>query len=106
MDEKIRSALMKDEKTILDGEEAAATVSDDTIINDDNATVDDDDAWDDAVMVDDNATVDDVVADYDTEQIIRTPAAIAKGVTILDTYRVESEALKGGMGNVWRVHHM
>ena len=29
-----------------------------------------------------------------------------KGVTILDTYRVESDAIEsGGMGRVWRVHH-
>ena len=29
-----------------------------------------------------------------------------KGTTILDTYRVESDAIvSGGMGRVWRVHH-
>lgn len=29
-----------------------------------------------------------------------------KGVTILDTYRVENDAIEsGGMGRVWRVHH-
>ena len=32
-------------------------------------------------------------------------AAIQKGETILDTYRVESDAIEGGMGSVWRVHH-
>ena len=32
-------------------------------------------------------------------------AAIQKGSTILDTYRVESDAIEGGMGSVWRVHH-
>ena len=32
-------------------------------------------------------------------------AAIQKGDTILDTYRVESDAIEGGMGSVWRVHH-
>ena len=32
-------------------------------------------------------------------------AAIQKGETILDTYTVESEAIEGGMGSVWRVHH-
>ena len=32
-------------------------------------------------------------------------ATIQKGSTILDTYRVESDAIEGGMGSVWRVHH-
>ena len=31
--------------------------------------------------------------------------AIRKGETILDTYTVESDAIEGGMGSVWRVHH-
>jgi serine/threonine protein kinase len=31
--------------------------------------------------------------------------AIQKGVTLLGTYRVESDAIEGGMGSVWRVHH-
>ena len=35
----------------------------------------------------------------------RENIAIQKGDTILDTYRVESEAIEGGMGSVWRVHH-
>ena len=34
-----------------------------------------------------------------------TNAAIRKGETILDTYTVESDAIEGGMGSVWRVHH-
>ena len=32
-------------------------------------------------------------------------APIARGMTLLDTYRVESDAIEGGMGSVWRVHH-
>lgn len=30
---------------------------------------------------------------------------IRKGDEILETYRVESDAIHGGMGSVWRVHH-
>lgn len=30
---------------------------------------------------------------------------ITKGISILDTYEVVSEAIKGGMGSVWKVHH-
>ena len=30
---------------------------------------------------------------------------IHKGDPILETYRVESDAIHGGMGSVWRVHH-
>ncbi len=30
---------------------------------------------------------------------------IKKGDVILDTYRVEDDAIHGGMGSVWRVHH-
>lgn len=33
-------------------------------------------------------------------------AAIQKGAIILNAYRVESDAIEGGMGSVWRVHHM
>ena len=32
-------------------------------------------------------------------------AAIAHGDTLLSTYTVESDAIEGGMGSVWRVHH-
>ena len=32
-------------------------------------------------------------------------APFAKGSILLDTYRIESDPLKGGMGSVWRVHH-
>ena len=35
----------------------------------------------------------------------RENITIQKGETILDTYRVESDAIEGGMGSVWRVHH-
>ena len=31
--------------------------------------------------------------------------SINKGDTVLDTYKVESNAIQGGMGSVWRVHH-
>jgi len=30
---------------------------------------------------------------------------IEKGAAVLNTYRVESDAIEGGMGKVWRVHH-
>lgn len=32
-------------------------------------------------------------------------APIEKGRTLLDTYQIESNAIEGGMGKVWRVHH-
>ena len=32
--------------------------------------------------------------------------AIEKGATLLNTYRVESDEIRGGMGKVWRVHHL
>ncbi|MEA5047810.1 MAG: serine/threonine-protein kinase [Eubacteriales bacterium] len=31
--------------------------------------------------------------------------AIQKGMSLLETYRVESDAIEGGMGSVWRVRH-
>ena len=33
------------------------------------------------------------------------PGDYTPGDVLLDTYRVESQAIKGGMGAVWRVHH-
>ncbi len=32
--------------------------------------------------------------------------AYCKGTTLLDTYRIESEPMHGGMGSVWRVRHI
>jgi len=40
-----------------------------------------------------------------TETVEKENAAIKKGDTILDTYRVESDAIEGGMGSVWQVRH-
>lgn len=34
-----------------------------------------------------------------------SPGDYTPGNVLLDTYRVESQAIKGGMGAVWRVHH-
>ena len=34
-----------------------------------------------------------------------TTEVIEKGNTVLDTYKVLSDAISGGMGSVWRVHH-
>ena len=31
---------------------------------------------------------------------------IHRGDPILETYRVEDDAIHGGMGSVWRVHHL
>ena len=31
--------------------------------------------------------------------------SISKGITMLETYEVISEAIRGGMGSVWKVHH-
>ena len=39
----------------------------------------------------------------ETEQI--SNEQIQKGDELLETYRVESDAIRGGMGCVWRVHH-
>jgi len=38
--------------------------------------------------------------------LIISNTSIQKGSTILATYLVESDAIEGGMGSVWRVHHM
>ena len=32
-------------------------------------------------------------------------APFAKGTMLLDTYRIESDPIEGGMGSVWRVRH-
>ncbi|NMA38398.1 MAG: protein kinase, partial [Papillibacter sp.] len=52
--------------------------------------------------------VDAALSDAAAQGEVGVPAentAIRKGETILDTYTVESDAIKGGMGSVWRVHH-
>ncbi|CEO88254.1 hypothetical protein [Syntrophaceticus schinkii] len=95
--------MKKDEKTLPDSiRKHCRTVSDNATIDDDYATVDaaaiDNAALDDDATVDDDAAVpDNEAARYEGKAVI-----IAKGRTLLDTYRVESDAIEGGMGSVWR----
>ncbi len=91
--------MAKDEKTILDAEETVLD-SDETVLDADaaDATRPDDD---DATMPDD-ATVLDGEAASDNGSVA---PVIEKGASLLDTYRIESDAIEGGMGAVWRVHH-
>ncbi|HML68537.1 MAG TPA: protein kinase [Clostridia bacterium] len=62
----------------------------------------------DATVLDDGTTLleaalSDAAGQMDADA--RENIAIQKGDTILDTYRVESDVIEGGMGSVWRVHH-
>ena len=40
-----------------------------------------------------------------TGEVPKSNDSIVKGAAILDTYTVETDAIEGGMGSVWRVHH-
>ncbi|HOG01929.1 MAG TPA: serine/threonine-protein kinase [Clostridia bacterium] len=40
-----------------------------------------------------------------TGEVPKSNDSIVKGAVILDTYTVETDAIEGGMGSVWRVHH-
>ncbi|MDR3298770.1 MAG: serine/threonine protein kinase, partial [Candidatus Accumulibacter sp.] len=55
---------------------------------------------DDATVLESDATVLDREAVPNAIEVI-----IEKGALLLDTYRVESDAIQGGMGKVWRVRH-
>lgn len=54
----------------------------------------------------DNATVPDRGAAESTRLQTLVPFVIEKGITFLDSYQVQSEAIEGGFGKVWRVHHL
>ena len=55
----------------------------------------------DITVTDGGATVpDNQPADGDEGTV-----CIENGAILLDTYRIESDAIEGGMGRVWRVHH-
>ena len=57
---------------------------------------------------DDGATIPDDAAVLDSAEASDDRSAksvIEKGASLLDTYRIESNAIEGGMGAVWRVHH-
>ena len=61
-----------------------------------------------AALLDGGTTVQEATlfdAEGRSEITVKENAAIQKGDTILDTYRVETDAIEGGMGSVWRVHH-
>ena len=49
-----------------------------------------------------DATLDDALG---REEKSLSNEEIRKGDTLLDTYNVEADAISGGMGSVWRVHH-
>lgn len=62
----------------------------------------------DATILDDGTTMLEAALSDAAEQTdadANENIAIEKGDTILDTYRVDSDAIEGGMGSVWRVHH-
>lgn len=91
--------MAKDEKTILDTEETILD-SDETILDSDaaDATLPDND---DATMLNDATVLDGVTTSDDGSGM----PVIEKGASLLDTYRIESDAIEGGMGAVWRVYH-
>ena len=73
-------------------------------------TSEDKTVFDPGVAVSDGSTtlLDAVLSDAVAQGEIPVPtgnAAIVKGAAILDTYTVETDAIEGGMGSVWRVHH-
>lgn len=90
------------DKTVFDTgatvrEDVSTVYEGDTTIKESAATVPDggttllDAALSDAATREDEASVENI--------------AIRKGESILDTYTVETDAIEGGMGSVWRVHH-
>lgn len=81
---KNEKTILDTDETILDAEAADATLPDDVATMPDDATV-----------LDGEATSGDESASPVLEQ----------GASLLDTYRIESDAIEGGMGAVWRVHH-
>ena len=81
---KNEKTILDTDETILDAEAADATLPDDVATMPDDATV-----------LDGEATSGDKSASPVLEQ----------GASLLDTYRIESDAIEGGMGAVWRVHH-
>ncbi len=88
--------MAKEDKTVFDGSEMVPENGE--TLYDAGATVGESDSTvSDDVTVPDENTVEAVKA---TE----TPS-IEKGISLLDTYRVESKAIEGGMGKVWRVRH-
>ncbi|MDD3337084.1 MAG: protein kinase [Eubacteriales bacterium] len=90
--------MAKDEKTIFDTEETVSD-SDETVLDTEAA---------DATLSDNVATMPDDATVLDDEEASDGRSAepvIEKGASLLDTYRIESNAIEGGMGAVWRVHH-
>ncbi len=71
----------------------------DTLYDTDETVIDDGTSSDIQTVKDDETVPD---GDVTREEAV---CAIEKGASLLDTYRVESDAIKGGMGAVWRVHH-
>ena len=46
-----------------------------------------------------------IVPEKDLQSDSISQEVVAKGDTLLDTYKVVSDIMKGGMGSVWKVHH-
>ena len=83
--------------------EAENRMDDNVTIPEDNVTVSEDDA---TVPEPDDATLPEEPSPLSVS--VRTgPLVIRRGETLLDTYRVDSDMIgKGGMGAVWKVHHV
>ena len=94
------------DETIYDSEETVYD-SEDTVPDSERTVLDDTTAADGATILDDATVLDDATMYDGTRDLSQAQkaAAIEKGQTLLDTYHIESDAIEGGMGKVWRVHH-
>jgi len=101
--------MKNDDATILDGSMIKTKGTEETVMatQHEGITAKDNAAVAEGATVADNATLADgegIAHGADTKST--TPIIIEKGGTILDLYKVESDPIFGGMGRVFRVHHM
>jgi len=97
--------MKMDDETMYDSEETVCD-SEGTVPDPERPVADGATAADD-VTIRDGATLLYGTTVYDAAGGLsqaKKAAAIEKGQTLLDTYHIESDAIEGGMGKVWRVH--
>lgn len=85
------------------------TVWDDKTVLEDRTVLDDRTVMDNGIAADEDRTVYDRSGSRSVQRAAQASSdedhRFMPGATLMDTYQIEGDAIHGGMGSVWRVHH-
>ncbi len=94
--------MMEDEKTVLEDDGSVSEISE-TVFEGEDTVLEEKTVFEENITIPESHLTGE--KGLDKTGLVIENSSIQKGDTILDTYSVESDAIEGGMGSVWRVHH-